>query len=205
MQCPTRSHAASTSPWGVVLAALMLLSGSFGAQERSPSASLDASGLVGSHADSRAPAPMARSDIIGVLSRWNPRLDPLDSARVTDAILRCSAQWDLDRETVLAVLLVESHARPSALSRKGAVGLMQVMPHMFEQLELPGNVAHIETNVEAGCILLADNIRRLGEADGISTYFWGSWIRGDGYLRRVLRVRDDLMREREPESARRLG
>jgi soluble lytic murein transglycosylase-like protein len=148
---------------------------------------------------------MGRGDIMDVLRRWNPRLEPVDSARVSDAILRCSAEWNLDRETVLAVLLVESHARPSAVSRKGAVGLMQVMPYMFEQLELPGNVTHIETNVEAGCMLLADNIRRLGEADGISTYFWGSWIRGDGYLRRVLQVRDDLMRERKLEGTGRLG
>jgi len=203
MQRPTQSLTASRSPWGVVLAALVLLSAHFEGGERTPAA--DALGVAVSCADSGAAARMARGDIIGVLSRWNPTLDPVDSARVTDAILRCSAEWDLDRETVLAVLLVESHARPSALSRKGAIGLMQVMPHMFEQLELPGNVAHIETNVEAGCMLLADNIRRLGEADGISTYFWGSWIRGDGYLRRVMQVRDDLMRERKPEGAGRLG
>ncbi len=203
MQRPPENHPASTSPWGVILAAVMLLSSHFGT-EAHPSAA-DVSGLREAQADSGAVAPMARSDIITALTHWNPRLGRLDSARVTDAILRCSAQWNLDREIVLAVLLVESGARPSALSRKGAIGLMQVMPHMFDQLELPGNVAHIETNVEAGCMLLADNIRRLGEADGISTYFWGSWIRGDGYLRRVLRVRDSLMGERAPDVAGRLG
>jgi hypothetical protein len=69
---------------------------------------------------------------------------------------------------------------------------MQVMPHMFRALRLPGNVAHIEANIEAGCLLLADNIRRLGEDDGISAYYWGRRIRGDGYLRRVRTVLERL-------------
>ena len=85
----------------------------------------------------------------------------------------------------LPVMLTESAARPSAHSEKGAVGLMQVMPYMFRQLEIPGSVAHLEANVEAGCFLLEDNIRRLGEDRGILAYFWGSRIRGDKYLRRV--------------------
>ncbi len=71
-------------------------------------------------------------------------------------------------------------------------GLMQVMPHMFKALDLPGNAGHLEANIEAGCLLLADNIRRLGEEDGVSAYFWGSSIRGDGYLRKVIAVRRDL-------------
>ena len=36
---------------------------------------------------------------------------------------------------------------------------------------------------------------RLGEADGISAYFWGSHIRGVGYLNRVRAARERLQRE----------
>ena len=81
------------------------------------------------------------------------------------------------------------------MSPKGARGLMQVMPHMVRPMGMVGNLSTIETNIEAGCIILADNIRRLGEADGISAYFWGSEIRGDGYLERVRAARAGL-RER---------
>ena len=63
------------------------------------------------------------------------------------------------------------------------------MPHMFEPLEIAGNIATIESNIEAGCQILADNIRRLGEEKGILAYFWGSEIRGASYLRRVRAAR----------------
>jgi hypothetical protein len=71
---------------------------------------------------------------------------------------------------------------------------MQVMPHMTETLILAGNLTTIESNVEAGCSILADNIRRLGEDDGISAYFWGSEIRGVAYLDRVRAARAAVRR-----------
>ena len=53
-----------------------------------------------------------------------------------------------------------------------------------------------DKNGESRCMILSGNIRRLGEADGISSYFWGSDIRGVSYLQRVeaarARVRRDL-------------
>ena len=97
-------------------------------------------------------------------------------------MLRYSAKYELDPELVTAVILVESSALPSARSPKGAMGLMQVMPAMLEPLRLVGNFTTVESNIEAGCLILADNIRRMGEADGILAYFWGPNIRGDAYL-----------------------
>ena len=93
-----------------------------------------------------------------------------------------------------AVLLVESSARPWARSHKGAIGLMQVMPHVVQPLQPAGNLTTIESNVEAGCFILADNIRRLGEDDGISAYFWGSEIRDASYLDRVREARAAVRR-----------
>ena len=69
---------------------------------------------------------------------------------------------------------------------------MQVMPHMWDQLALPGSVVHVETNIEAGCRLLADNIRRLGEDRGVSAYFWGNQRGNVRYLRGVQQLRRDL-------------
>jgi soluble lytic murein transglycosylase-like protein len=116
-------------------------------------------------------------------------LSEKETERVVEAVLRSSRRYELDPFLVTAVLIVESDARPWAESGKGAIGLMQVMPHMAEKLPLAGNLATIESNVEAGCFILADNIRRLGEAKGISSYFWGQRIRGVAYLQKVQKAR----------------
>ena len=73
---------------------------------------------------------------------------------------------------------------------------MQVMPHMMRPMDLAGNMATIESNIEAGCFILANNIRRLGLERGISAYFWGSRIRGVAYLNKVLEVRDQVREQR---------
>jgi len=119
----------------------------------------------------------------------NSVLSREEQNRVIEAVLRSSRRYSLDPYLVTAVLLVESDARPWAESGKGAIGLMQVMPHMAENLPLAGNLSTIESNVEAGCFILADNIRRLGEAKGISSYFWGRRIRGVAYLKKVQQAR----------------
>lgn len=116
-------------------------------------------------------------------------LSSQETDRVVEAVLRSSRRHGLDPYLVTAVLIVESDARPWAESGKGAIGLMQIMPYMAEDLPLAGNLATIESNVEAGCYILADNIRRLGEAKGISSYFWGRRIRGVAYLRKVQQAR----------------
>jgi hypothetical protein len=75
------------------------------------------------------------------------------------------------------------------------MGLMQVMPYVARPMGMAGNFATIESNVEAGCFILASNIDRLGEEDGISAYFWGSDIRGVAYLDRVRAARAEVRRQ----------
>ena len=133
-----------------------------------------------------------RRGVVAALAAKAPRVDPLLSERIAASIARCGREQALAPDLVLAVLMQESSARPGAHSSKGAIGLMQVMPHMYEVLALPGSAAHVEANIEAGCRLLADNIRRLGEERGISSYCWGNSIGNDFYLRRVQQLRRDL-------------
>ena len=136
-------------------------------------------------------SPAAIGEIVGAA---NPHLSAFERERIGRAILRSSGDHELDPQLVTAIILVESGARPWALSSKGAIGLMQVMPHMAEARILAGNLTTIESNVAAGCSILADNIRRLGEDDGISAYFWGSDIRGVAYLDRVRAARATVRR-----------
>lgn len=131
------------------------------------------------------------------LGQINPELSAPELRRIGAAVMRYSEKYALDPSLVTAVLLVESSARPWARSPKGALGLMQVMPYMMRPMGLAGNPSTIETNVEAGCLILAENIARLGEEDGISAYFWGSDIRGVSYLNRVRAAREKVRRELE--------
>ena len=133
--------------------------------------------------------PAVRAALIAHLEERHSSLSVEERERVVAAVLRSSRRYDLDPYLVTAVLLVESDARPWAESGKGAIGLMQVMPYWADRLALAGNLATIESNVEAGCFILADNIRRLGESRGISSYFWGRRIRGRAYLEKVERAR----------------
>ena len=138
--------------------------------------------------------PAITAAIVAHLQDRNSSLSEQEQSRVIEAVLRSSRRYGLDPFLVTAVLLVESDARPWAESGKGAIGLMQVMPHMAAGLPLAGNLATIESNVEAGCFILADNIRRLGEAKGISSYFWGRRIRGMAYLEKVQKARARVRR-----------
>jgi soluble lytic murein transglycosylase-like protein len=129
------------------------------------------------------------SAVAARLSKLNSVLTEREALRIAAAVMKYSAKYDLDPQLVTAVMEAESTARPWVRSPKGAVGLMQVMPYMAGRMEMAGNLTTIESNIEAGCLILADNIRRLGEDDGISAYFWGSRIRGVSYLQRVQAAR----------------
>ncbi len=132
--------------------------------------------------------------IVEQLARLNPHFAPAEIDHIADAIRSSSERHGLDPLLVLAVIEVESHGKPWAQSPKGALGLMQVMPYMMRPMGLAGNPTTIEANIEAGCMILSGNIRRLGEADGISSYFWGSDIRGLTYLTKVRAARDRVRR-----------
>jgi hypothetical protein len=80
------------------------------------------------------------TEVLGVLEQSlalaNPSLSRGERSRIAAAIDRYSAWYRLDPDLVMAILLVESDARPWARSPKGAVGLMQVMPHMMRPMGL---------------------------------------------------------------------
>ncbi len=129
-----------------------------------------------------------------LLGRWNPHLTAAERARIARAVTRSARNYDLAPDLVMAVIFVESAARPGASSSKGALGLMQIMPYMKASLDLAGNPTTIESNIEAGCQILADNIARLGEDRGILAYFWGSKRGGDWYLQRVRAAQNEARR-----------
>jgi soluble lytic murein transglycosylase-like protein len=185
--------------WRAIVAGLLLLAGTgvlhvaaaLGAQAR---ALADGSTRAG-------PEARLKQRVVAAISAKLPRVDPALSYRIAESVARCQREQSLPPDLVLAVLMQESSGRPGARSSAGAIGLMQVMPYMYEELALPGSVSHVEANIEAGCRLLSDNIRRLGEDDGISAYCWGNSVGNDRYLQRVKRLRRDFQPYFAPEVA----
>lgn len=151
----------------------------------------------GSAPQRAADAVLDETQVSTYLRRLNPDLSDAENARIAAAVVKFSAKYDLDAALVLAVITQESTARPWVRSTSGALGLMQVMPHMIGSLPIAGNATSIESNIEAGCMILADNIRRLGEDQGILAYFWGNDIRGVSYLEGVQAARAAIRRVAE--------
>jgi soluble lytic murein transglycosylase-like protein len=86
----------------------------------------------------------------------------LDLARLVDRINRAALRNDLEPSLVMAVIRTESTFQPHAVSRKGAIGLMQLLPStaeaLAEELELQWEGEHQllepDLNIELGTYYL---------------------------------------------------
>jgi len=77
--------------------------------------------------------------------------------KIKDAALRAS----LDPLLVQAIVKVESNFNSDATSRKGAMGLMQVMPRTADECEIQAPY-HAVNNLNGACVCLRKLINRYG-------------------------------------------
>jgi soluble lytic murein transglycosylase-like protein len=100
-----------------------------------------------------------------------PRPDPLAGRPFAAEIRAVAGRYALDPLLVAAVVEVESNYAPHAVSEKGAVGLMQLMPLHFDGAHPPLDP---RDNLERGARYLAALERRFGDlAAALAAYHAG--------------------------------
>jgi soluble lytic murein transglycosylase-like protein len=81
--------------------------------------------------------------------------DPVLSTYYVLIVKREAERVGLDPSLVLSIILVESKFNPYAISTKGAIGFMQIMPFWINQFgHQKEDLFDVNTNVRYGCIIL---------------------------------------------------
>ncbi len=120
-----------------------------------------------------------------LLGYYNPSLSYKTALKYAVKIFQCSDD-EVSPDLLTALIVVESSADHRAESIKGALGLTQVMPNIW-QYE-PDVLLDPFQNIEIGARILKYYIERFGLVGGLSAYNSGKQDRALGYAHKVLRV-----------------
>ena len=105
-------------------------------------------------------------------SRTAARLDL--GARIDAAVAEAARRFDLPEAWIRAVMRAESALDPHAVSRAGAMGLMQLMPRTWAtfraRLGLGGDPFDVRDNIIAGAAYLRDLLDRFGAPGFLAAY-----------------------------------
>ena len=103
--------------------------------------------------------PTASDNKVYVKKRPSPSIAHNMPRKYDHLVMRAAEKYDLSPHLIKAVIKVESDYNPKAISKSGAMGLMQIMPKNANHLNLrnPFNPAE---NIEAGTRYLKRLLKR---------------------------------------------
>lgn len=101
---------------------------------------------------------------------------PRDTFPFEPIIQEAAARYDVDPDLVAAVIMTESRFNPGALSRRGAKGLMQIMPVTAESLQL-NDAYDPEENIHAGTRYLRWLLSRLDDDVALALAAYNAGLR----------------------------
>lgn len=99
--------------------------------------------------------------------------DPEERFTILRKVHSAATEAGLQPEVVLAVIEVESRFDSYAVSRAGALGIMQVMPFWKDEIGRPeDNLINIDVNLRYGCTILKYYLDKAGGriADALARY-----------------------------------
>lgn len=126
-----------------------------------------------------------------LLREYNPRLGEVTAFKYACKIYECS-QHPITPELLTALIVVESSANHIAVSEKGAIGLTQVMPRIWQQNKK--ELFNPYKNIEVGSEILKYYIDKHGIKGGLSSYNSGKKNRSLRYARYVIKVAENLQK-----------
>ncbi|MED5621263.1 lytic transglycosylase domain-containing protein [Ideonella sp. BN130291] len=142
--------------------------------------------VLGEVSTSGARVP-GKSDGVARLLTW---LEFAPEVKSVQHLLREAArQTGVDSELLKAVIAVESGFNPNAVSPRGAIGLMQLMPDTADRYARGGEAARpasqrlldARTNILTGARMLADLTQRFGRIE----VALAAWNAGEGNVRKA--------------------
>jgi soluble lytic murein transglycosylase-like protein len=98
-------------------------------------------------------------------------------------VREAAAQHGVDAELLKAIIAVESGYQKAAVSPRGAMGLMQIMPETAARYATPAEAARLiepRINIHTGARMLADLLRRFPIDTALA-----AWNAGEGAVRRA--------------------
>lgn len=137
--------------------------------------------------------PPSAGRVVGktdVATRMLTRLEIAPEVKSVQHLLRdASRQTGVDSELLKAVIAVESNFDPKAVSPRGAMGLMQLMPDTADRYArgaekdrpVSQRLLDARTNILIGARMLADLTRRFGRVD----LALAAWNAGEGAVRKA--------------------
>ena len=100
-----------------------------------------------------------------IIQQKQPKLDPIITKRITKSIEKYAKKFNLPPELVLCIIDKESTFKPTAVSKAGCKGLMQINPvahpEKLKKLNVKGaEIFYIDNNIHLGCIILFEYYKK---------------------------------------------